>query len=300
MDCVNDWPVTGEDAARAYLHRICGDDDSDSCPRCGSSRVYRLNSGRRRCAPCRYTFSEFAGRWLACSRIDCRDWIALVSLFERESSPAEIARELGRAYATAFHAVTVVRAGILAHSSAGNVLSRDDALALPHVCAHRGRKALEVGGHVPVFGICETSGWVAVPALLNTSPEQVLRLAVKKVRRGNIVYTGRIGRYDALIFSMRSRSAVSRTPFACSPAYIDRASGFWAYARPRLTAHRGVSPEHFPLYLEELAFRYNHRDAALAPILLRYLCDFVPRAEHQHPGWVTRQGTTTGERSSRQ
>jgi len=37
--------------------------------------------------------------------------------------------------------------------------------------------------------------------------------------------------------------------------------GFWNYAKERIVKFHGVSKEKFPLYLREMEFRYNHRNA---------------------------------------
>lgn len=205
----------------------------------------------------------------------------LVGLFQAERGVDECARALGRAYATTFHALTVLRADILAHSADSKALAIDNLDALLDMCRHRGRKVLHVAGHVPVFGIRDQGGTVTVAVLPDVSPNAVLAMPVKKIRRGSLVYTGQVARYDALMFSVSDDlEGMSRTQFARSPAPIDAASPFWAYASPRLAAHHGVAPEYFPLYLKELEFRYNHRGASLKPLLLRYLCDLVPDARH--------------------
>lgn len=277
---VLDGAVQSEATARQYLQRFCWNNYQRFCPRCSSRELYRLSSGRKRCKRCRYTFSEFCGRWLSQSRLNCCDWVVLVRLFEKERSVEEIARVLGRAYATVFHAVTVLRASILAHSTACGTLLHDNPSMLQRVCNHRGRKTLRLDGHVPVFGIRENSGKAFVLVLPDVSPDFVLNLSVKKIRRGNIIYTGQMELYDSLIFSITDEaSGVRQMRFARTPVYIDGTPGFWKYASPRLTAHYGVSADYFPLYLKELEFRYNHREEELAPRLLEYLCDFVPRAQ---------------------
>jgi transposase len=271
--------VLADESLRHVLSRMCWDDGRSFCPRCDSRHVYVLGSGRYRCKRCRYTFSEFAGRWLSQTRLSCDNWITLVRSFEAERPVPEIARQLGRAYATVFHGVTVLRTCILAHSETSGPLLGGGLETLKRVWAHRDHHALQVLGHAPVFGIREHDGTVSVPVLPDIGPDHVLQLPVKKVRRGNLVYTGQVTIYDTLVYSSRNGGPEQQAARFCrSPVYIDRTPGFWRYAAGRLAMHFGVSPEHFPLYLKELEFRYNHRDQELAPILLRYLCDFVPRS----------------------
>lgn len=264
-------------AAVEYFRRACLQYGPEICPRCRSPLLYRLGTGRRRCKRCRYTFSEFCGRWLSQSRLTAGEWLTVLQMFESEASVDDIASTLGRAYATAYHAVTVLRAGILAHDISGHLVLRDNPRALHEICCHRGHTLLKIDGHAPVFGIRDEAGVVSVPALPDIAPDFVLRLPVKKVRRGNLVHTGHVVIYDALVFALLDvGQCTSQVRFASSPTYIDRASGFWSYATPRLAAHHGISAGHFPLYLKEVEFRYNHRHRPLAPILTEYLCDFVP------------------------
>jgi transposase len=270
-----------EAESRRYLQSLCRENNASSCPRCHSREIYPLASGRHRCRRCQYTFSEFSGRWLSQGRLHCSEWVRVVSLFAEERPVESIARTLGRAYATAFHAVTVLRAGILAHSRTGSTLLYDNPGLLRTICRHRGRKAINMAGHAPVFGIREEADTVSVPALPDVDPDLVLGLPVKKVRRGNIVYTGQVPLYDTLMFAIAEKAATMDCVHFCrSPVYIDGTRGFWAYACPRLAAHHGISAGHFPLYLKELEFRYNHRHEALEPLLLQYLCDQMPQRVH--------------------
>ncbi len=272
--------VRSEKDAQRYLGHVCWADHQRFCTRCGSRKPYQLSSGRHRCRRCGYTFSEFSRRWLSQSRLTCSEWLTLVRLFEAEESVDSIAAELGRAHATVFHAVTILRAAILAHNEACAALLYSDPSMLLRLCAHHaGRKALRVSGHVPVFGIRDQNGSASVPVLPDLTPEFVLGLLVKKVRRGRIVYTGQVSIYDTLIFSDPDLGRKDRdVKFSRTPPFIDGTNGFWAFAAPRLADHHGVSPEHFPLYIKELEFRYNHREEPQFPLLVGYLCDFLPRA----------------------
>jgi transposase len=53
--------------------------------------------------------------------------------------------------------------------------------------------------------------------------------------------------------------------------------GFWSWAKERLIKHHGVSKIHFPLYLKDLEFRYNHRTIDILDLVANYLCDLVPK-----------------------
>ncbi len=41
--------------------------------------------------------------------------------------------------------------------------------------------------------------------------------------------------------------------------HINGIEGFWSYAKHILYNYRGVSKYHFPMYLKEIEYRFNHR-----------------------------------------
>jgi len=271
--------VRTESSARRYLLGYCWKNHQRFCPRCRQRKLYRLADGRRRCARCRYTFHDFSGRWINRGGLDCAQWLRVVKLFELEVSTRKLASQLGIAYDTAYKAVTTLRLAILAQAKDGSALlggevEMDEAYFGGRRKGRRGRGA---AGKVPVFGILEREGRVFVEVVPNVRAETVLGLAVKKVRRGSIVYTDRFQIYDALMFcGYRHLKIDHRTEFSRGRVTINGLEGFWSYAKERLMKHHGISPQRFPLYLKELEFRYNHRHEDVFPILCRYLCNLVP------------------------
>jgi len=187
--------------------------------------------------------------------------------------------QLGLAYKTVYKAVTTIRMAILAHSKDFKRLMEgeievDESYFGGKRKGNRGRGA---AGKVPVLGILERDGIVSVEVVPNVKAETLLDLTVKKVRRGSIVYTDRYHSYDALMFcGYRHLRVDHRTHFSKGRVYVNGLEGFWSFAKERLLKFHGISPIRFPIYLKELEFRYNHRYTDIYPILVRYLCSFVP------------------------
>ena len=194
--------VFTETSARRYLLGFCWKNHQRFCRRCRCRKVYRLTDGRRRCARCRYTFHDFSGRWINRGALSCRQWLRLLKLFELELSTRKIAAQLGLAYDTGYKAVTALRLAILAHGEAGDGLLGGEVEADESYFGgkRKGKRGHGAAGKVPVFGILERDGRVSVEVVPNIRAETVLKLTVKKVRRGSLVYTDRFQIYDALIF----------------------------------------------------------------------------------------------------
>lgn len=270
--------IRTESSARSYMLGFCWKNHQRYCPRCKNRKVYRLADDRRRCSRCKYTFHDFSGRWINRGSLSCGHWLRLIKLFELELSTRKMAQQLGIAYDTAYKAVTTIRHSILANADDAAVLAGEVEMDESYFGGRRkGPRGRGAAGKVPVFGILERDGMVSVEVVPNVKAKTVLRLAVKKVRRGSIVYTDRFQVYDALMFcGYRHLKVDHGTQFTSGRVYINGLEGFWSYAKERLIKHHGISPKRFPLYLKELEFRYNHRDEDIYPILIQYLCSFVP------------------------
>jgi len=272
--------ISSEARARRYLLGKCVKNHQRFCPRCRCRKLYRLQEGRYRCSRCGYTFQDFSGRWINRGRLTAVQWLSIVKLFELELSVRKMALQLGLSYRAVYGAVSTIRAAILGHAEnaflSGEV-ELDEAYFGGRRKGNRGRGA---AGKVPVFGILERQGRVHVTVVPNVSAATLLQLTVKKVRRGSIVYTDRFASYDSLMFcGYRHLKVDHQKIFSSGKVYINGLEGFWSWAKERLIKHHGVSKTHFPLYLKELEFRYNHRNEDLFDLITNYLCDLVPERD---------------------
>jgi len=142
----------------------------------------------------------------------------------------------------------------------------------------KGNRGRGAAGKVPVFGILERNGIVQVNVVPNVTAETLIGFTVKKVRRGSVVYIDKFRSYDSLMFcGYRHQKIDHKKLFSSGEVYINGLEGFWSWAKERLIKHHGVSKEHFPLYLKELAFRYNNRKNDLFDLIANFMCNLVPK-----------------------
>ncbi len=272
--------VYKEEKAKKFFLQQRWQERRKSCPHCEHVRVVRIRRQRLRCSRCRYEFGEFTGTYLALLRIEFREWLWLLKLFELEVSARKAASQLGLSYPTVLKGFQVIRQALA-------VQDRDFPLLMGEVEAdeayfggrRKGKRGRGAAGKVPVFGILERAGQVRVEVVPNVKAETLLTLAVKKVRRGSIVYTDRYQSYDSLMFcGFRHLQVDHSQHFASGKVYINGLEGFWSYAKERLIKFHGVSKEKFPFYLKEMEFRYNHRkENNLFVILSEYLTQPVAK-----------------------
>lgn len=272
-------PEAAGDDARAMLLALCWPEGRKSCPRCHAPSPYQLAGGRLRCGACRYTFHDFTGRWLNETGLSPQKWTALVQAFAAENSTREAAEAVGISYNTAFKALTVLRLAILAQGADAPQLLGPGAHL--HPLLDNGSKAdaheASPGVGLPVYGILSRSRHIFVDLLPELTAESVLHFNhnfhLRVSRHGSILITDRYKTYDALILC-----GDENLPYHYllrHPGHIFAESGgcpFWDFARPRLRQFKGLSWRRFPLYLKELALRFNMRGQDLTTPLLAALC----------------------------
>lgn len=247
------------------------------CPRCEARPVYRLGAGRYRCRQCGYTFGDFTGTWFGQSRVAWRTWLWLLKLFELEVTARQAAQQTGVSYPTALRVYTAIRRAILAQEAPAllrHEVEADESYFGGQRRGVRGRGGL---GKIPVFGVLERHGQVVVQVVPNVSQATLLDATVKLVKRGTLVYTDQYAGYDTLTCcGYRHLKVQHGRQFSRGKVHINGLEGFWSYAKGKLARHHGVAPHRFPLYLYEMQFRYNHRQADLFDLLLSAVMKPVP------------------------
>ena len=175
-------------------------------------------------------------------------------------------------------AITILRWAILVQLDHELLMNGEIELDESHFGGRRkGNRGRGAAGQVPVFGILERNGIVKVEVVRNVSAQSLLKMTIKTVRRGSIVYTDKFRSYDTLMFCGYRHLRVDHGKcFASGKVYINGLEGFWSYAKERLAKFHGVSKEKFPLYLKEMEFRYNNRDKNIFNLVVQNLCSLVP------------------------
>jgi transposase len=195
-------------------------------------------------------------------------------------SARKIAQQVQLSYPTVLKAVTIIRIAIIANTKdAQDLLNGEIELDESYFGGRRkGKRGRGAYNKVPVFGILERNGTVLVEVVKDVTAESLLSMTIKTVRRGSIVYTDKFRSYNALMFcGYRHLKVDHKKRFSTGKVYINGLKGFWGYAKERIIKFHGVSKEKFPLYLKEMEFRYNNRKKDIFTLLVKNLCNIVPK-----------------------
>jgi len=141
----------------------------------------------------------------------------------------------------------------------------------------KGKRGRGAAGKSVVFGLLERDGRVYTRVVTQVTAEELMRHIKARTRKGSVYYTDAFRGYQSLKRYGKhhtvnhSRSHVDRR----TRNHINGIEGFWSYAKHILYNYRGVSKYHFPMYLKEIEYRFNHRKDNLFRNFIRVYFGYV-------------------------
>jgi transposase len=268
--------IGDEEKAEHVLREIGILKQYTACPFCGENHIGRVRRFKIKCYHCNKEWGVRRGSILEGLKIPFTKFLMAIKLFELDTSVRESAKQLGLAYNTVYHLYQTLRHAIIISDSENGSFSGEIEMDESYFGGRRkGNRGRGAAGKVPVFGILERGGKVKVEVVGDVKGDTLLELAIKKVKRGSLIYTDRFRSYNGLVsYGFKHRRIDHGKKFANGKVYINGIEGFWSFAKERLMKYHGVNPKKFPLYLKELEFRYNHRDRDLFNDLLQVLVGY--------------------------
>lgn len=126
-----------------------------------------------------------------------------------------------------------------------------------------------------MFGILERGGKVKIEVVTDVQSETLFELAIKKVKRGSLIYTDKFQSYNGLVsYGFKHRRIDHGKRFANGQGYINGIEGYWSFAKQRLLKYHGVDAQKFPFCLKKLEFWHNHHDRDLFDDLIQVLVGY--------------------------
>jgi len=268
--------ISDEEKAEQVLREIGVLKRYTICPFCGENHIGRVRRFKIKCYRCNKEWGARRGSILEGQKIPFTKFLMAIKLFELDTSVRESAKQLGLAYNTVYHLYQILRHAIIITDSDNGSFSGEIEMDESYFGGRRkGNRGRGAAGKVPVFGILERGGKVKVEVVGDVKGDTLLELAIRKVKRGSLIYTDRFRSYNGLVsYGFKHRRIDHGKKFANGKVYINGIEGFWSFAKERLMKYHGVDPRKFPLYLKELEFRYNHRDRDLFNDLLEVLVGY--------------------------
>jgi len=267
--------LADEEEAKKFLIETGVLKVASCCPKCRGPVVRQIRRQRYRCRDCRYEWGIRNGSILEGLRISFRTFIAVARFFAGDVSANDAARRLGIAYNTVYEVYRRIRSAVGVNSQTVEIRSVD-APGLSGTSTAGPVNGTSQGKKQVVFGIRLSNGSVTIEEVNCPDPEIIIALPIPTMQRGNILFIDAYGkkyqgfityipdRHGQDVVRIRARNGLPWSPLG----------KFWDFAGKTWTAHRGLDRENIPEFVQELAFRYNHRDTDM----FRTVLEKIPKS----------------------
>ncbi len=249
----------------------------EECPYCKGKSIGLIRRDKLKCYSCRKEWGIRKGSILEKLKTSLENVVMALKLFELEISAHKASKQLGLSYTTTLNLFDLFRKAIYYElEKDSSILEGEVEMDESYFGGRRkGKRGRGAYNKIPVFGILERDGKVKVEVVKNVTEETLLSLAIKKVKRGSLIYTDQYRSYNGLVAMGFKHYRIDHSKkFSNGKVYINGIEGFWSFAKERLMKYHGISKDKFPLYLKELEYRYNMRNYDLFELLLKVIANY--------------------------
>ena len=259
-----DFP--GDDACLDFVASLIYP-DGINCRACGEVRPHHKLTNRKAysCDYCGTHVYPLAGTIFEKSRTPLKSWfyaMFLISSTRCGISAKQLERELGVTYKTAWRMFNQIRK-LMADDTGmlGGEVEMDETYIggkEKGVMGRPGRNSKKT----PVFGIVERGGKVAALVTKDVKRATVMPIIQSKVLPRSLIYTDDYKVYNPLKDKGygHKRIAHSQKVYVVGNIHTNTIEGFWSILKRSISGvYHSVSAKHLQGYINEYAYRYNHR-----------------------------------------
>lgn len=253
----------------ACLHEIFTNrnEGTVACPFCGSADNAFYKVSNRKCYACKdcgRQLHPLAGTIFHKSATPLKVWFYAIFLFSKSKngvSAMELQRQLGVTYKTAWRMAKQIRS--LFDTDGDGMLDGEVEMDETYIGGRRKMKR-KFDNKTPVVGAVERNGGIVVKATQDASSTTLQRLLRTHVEIGTTLYTDDWrGYYRANDLGYKHSSVNhSAREYVTGRVHTNTIEGFWSQLKRSLHGtYHFVSPKYLQSYLNEFAYRYNHRQS---------------------------------------
>ncbi len=264
-----------------WRHLYSTDGQTAECPKCGKTRRFHRVRSRQSysCDTCGHHLHPTAGTIFEKSSTPLRLWFHAIFLLSQTRcgiSAKQLEREIGVTYKTAWRMFNSIRR--LLQEDGGPPLSgqveidettwggkiRASDRSRAETSTQRRQEAMAMIADRPtIFGMVERGGRVRVTVVPDRSKETLHRVIRENVSPDATIYTDEFTLYAGLDreFAGHHRIRHQDEIYADGDIHTQTIEGFFGNVKRGLSGvQHNVSRKWLELYVQEFAFKYNHRD----------------------------------------
>ncbi|MGZ4406747.1 MAG: IS1595 family transposase [Gaiellaceae bacterium] len=285
MEFMREFPDDAACLEWLWRNRFSEDGEHADCPKCGQQRRFKRYTGARQrqvwtCTACAHQLSPTSGTIFHKSSTSLHLWFYAMWIMTSTRcgvSAKQLERELGVTYKTAWRMFNLIRNRLMTQDYQGPMggsVEADETWVGGKMRHSDRRKAkatgIQIGPHAKkrqtVFGMVERGGKVRamhIPSRYGYTLRSTIR---RHVTPGSVVFTDDYSGYNGLERVYRHHS-INHT----HKVYVDGSThtltieGFFSLVKNGIRGvYHVVSEKWLQGYLNEYAWRYNHRDDPVA------------------------------------
>jgi transposase-like protein len=236
------------------------------CVKCGAEpkRVSRIKTrDLYQCLECGYQYSPLVGTIFTDSHIPLTKWFIAIYLMcesKKSISASQVGRTIGVTYKTAWFLCHRIRAAMknTDFKKLGGILEVDQTYVRGKSHAKRGRGA---SGETPVVGILQRNGRVVFSVINEVTSEKLEEMPKDAASdEVELIITDEFTAYKGIGKLFGHKRINHSQSYVRGVVHTNGVENVWSLLkRSIMGAYHKVSREHLPLYLAELAFRFNNR-----------------------------------------
>lgn len=240
-----------------------------TCRKCDKVRNHHKITGRKAyaCSACGTHAYPLAGTIFEKSSTPLKSWfyaMYLMACTRCGISAKQLERELGVTYKTAWRMFKQIRTLFdeSLEDFAGEVEADETYIGGRRHGTPPGRPGPE-SHKSTVVGVVERGGRVAALVTKDASKTSVEPIVTERVLPSAMVYTDEWAGYDELAKRGYSHKRIPHAEkvYVMGNVHTNTIEGFWSLLKRGISGvYHSVSAHHLQSYINEYAFRYNHRD----------------------------------------
>lgn len=256
-----------------WRNRYSEDGEHALCSNCEAERVFRRyqTSQQRQswtCVSCGHHVHPTAGTIFHKSSTSLHLWFYAMYLMTSTRcgiSAKQLERELGVTYKTAWRMAKLIRGELMVQDDdplSGEVEVDETYVGGRRKGTKRGRPS-EDSHKTLVLGMVERRGQVTAVTVRNARAQTLMPHVRERILPESIVYTDELKSYNGLNRSgyQHRRIHHAEKVYVSGTVHTNTIEGFWSLVKRDISGvYHSVSSKYLQGYLNEYAFRYNHRN----------------------------------------
>lgn len=245
------------------------------CPYCGSVRSSKRKDGlRHKCHDCNKSYSVLVGSIMESTKLPLVKWFAAMCLIlhaKKGISSLQLSRDIGVNKNTAWYLQKRIREAMNEDDIILQGLVEADesyiggSLSNKHYHKKQRSNYHKTGMEhkTPVLGMIQRQGKILAKVLTKAWGEEIKPILKEKVDSTSELITDGFGGYKNLDQHFKTHVKLNHSKHQRKVGlyHTNTIEGFWSMLKRAIIGqYHKVSPQHLQSYLNEITFKYNHRN----------------------------------------